>query len=106
MCKQTFRASEIINNLLNFSRMGAAELVEVDVNSVLEETLALVQHPLKTARGNIVRNYKKELPTVLGSTTRLQQVFLNLFSNARDAMPRRGMLEVGTARLLGRWKSK
>ena len=53
--KQTFRASEIVNNLLNFSRMGAAELVEVDLNSVLEETLALVQHPLKTARVNIVR---------------------------------------------------
>ena len=95
--KQTFRASEIVNNLLNFSRMGAAELVEVDVNSVLEETLALVQHPLKTARVNIVRNYKKELPTVLGSTTRLQQVFLNLFINARDAMPGGGMLEVRTA---------
>ena len=94
--KQTFRASEIVNNLLNFSRTGAAELVEVDLNSVLEETLALVQHPLKTARVNIVRNYKDELPAVLGSTTRLQQVFLNLFINARDAMPGGGMLEVRT----------
>ncbi len=95
--KQTFRASEIVNNLLNFSRMGAAELVEVDLNSVLEETLALVQHPLKTARVNVVRHYKDELPAVLGSTTRLQQVFLNLFINARDAMPGGGMLEVRTA---------
>jgi PAS domain S-box-containing protein len=94
--KQTFRASEIVNNLLNFSRTGAAELVEVDLNSVLEETLALVQHPLKTGRVNIVRNYKDELPAVLGSTTRLQQVFLNLFINARDAMPGGGMLEVRT----------
>ncbi len=94
--KQTFRASEIVNNLLNFSRTGAAELVEVDLNSILEETLALVQHPLKTARVNIVRNYKDELPVVLGSTTRLQQVFLNLFINARDAMPTGGMLEVRT----------
>jgi two-component system NtrC family sensor kinase len=95
--KQTFRASEIVNNLLNFSRTGGAEPVEVDLNFVLEETLTLVQHPFKTARVQVVRNYTEKLPPVLGSTTRLQQVFLNLFMNARDAMPGGGMLEVRTA---------
>ena len=59
--KQTFRASEIVNNLLNFSRTGAAELIEVDLNSVLEETLTLVQHPLKTAQVNVVRNYTERI---------------------------------------------
>jgi two-component system, NtrC family, sensor kinase len=95
--KQTFRASEIVNNLLNFSRTGGAEAAEVDLNSVLEETLTLVQHPFKAARVNVVRSYEKKLPLVLGSTTRLQQVFLNLFINARDAMPSGGMVEVRTA---------
>jgi two-component system NtrC family sensor kinase len=94
--KQTFRASEIVNNLLNFSRTGGAEAVEVDLHAVLEETLTLVQHPFKTASVNVVRNYTDKLPPVLGSTTRLQQVFLNLFMNARDAMPGGGMLEVRT----------
>jgi two-component system NtrC family sensor kinase len=94
--KQTFRASEIVNNLLNFSRTGGTEPVEVDVNSVLEETLTLVQHPFKTAQVNVVKNYAERLPVILGSTTRLQQVFLNLFMNARDAMPGGGMLEVRT----------
>jgi PAS domain S-box-containing protein len=94
--KQTFRASEIVNNLLNFSRTGAAEFIEVDLNSVLEETLTLVQHPFKTAQVKVVKNYTEQLPTVLGSITRLQQVFLNLFMNARDAMPSGGMLEVRT----------
>jgi PAS domain S-box-containing protein len=94
--KQTFRASEIVNNLLNFSRTGAAEFIEVDLNAVLEETLTLVQHPFKTAQVNVIKNYTKELPPVLGSITRLQQVFLNLFMNARDAMPTGGMLEVRT----------
>ena len=92
--KQTFRASEIVNNLLNFSRTGGAEPVEIDLNSVLEETLSLVQHPFKTAQVSVVRNYAEKLPPVLGSATRLQQVFLNLFMNARDAMPNGGMLEV------------
>ena len=95
--KQTFRASEIVNNLLNFSRTGAAEFVEVDINSVLEETLTLVQHPFKTAQVNVIKNYNSQLPPVLGSITRLQQVFLNLFMNARDSMPQGGMLEVRTA---------
>jgi len=94
--KQTFRASEIVNNLLNFSRTGAAEFIEVDLNYVLEETLTLVQHPFKTAQVNVIKNYTEQLPPVLGSTTRLQQVFLNLFMNARDAMPSGGMLEVRT----------
>jgi two-component system NtrC family sensor kinase len=95
--KQTFRASEIVNNLLNFSRTGTPELSEVDLNSVLEETLTLVQHPFRTAKVNVIKNYTDSLPLVLGSTTRLQQVFLNLFMNARDAMPTGGMLEVRTA---------
>jgi PAS domain S-box-containing protein len=95
--KQTFRASEIVNNLLNFSRTGGAQFVEVNLNAVLDETLSLVQHPFKTARVNVIRNFTESLPAVHGSTTRLQQVFLNLFMNARDAMPNGGMLEVRTA---------
>ncbi len=95
--KQTFRASEIVNNLLNFSRTGSGEAAEVDLNGVLEETLTLVQHPFKANRVNVLKNYAPQLPPVLGSTTRLQQVFLNLFLNARDAMPGGGMLEVRTA---------
>jgi two-component system, NtrC family, sensor kinase len=83
--------------LLNFSRTGSGETVEVDLNSVLEETLTLVQHPFKATRVTVLKNYTPQLPPVLGSTTRLQQVFLNLFLNARDAMPAGGMLEVRTA---------
>jgi PAS domain S-box-containing protein len=94
--KQTFRASEIVNNLLNFSRTAAAEFTEVNLNQVIEETLSLVAHPFKTSRVNVIRNLHGELPHVLGSTNRLQQVFLNLFLNARDAMPNGGMLEVRT----------
>jgi two-component system, NtrC family, sensor kinase len=95
--KQTFRASEIVNNLLNFSRTGAAEAASVDVNHVVEETLSLVAHPLKTAKIQVVKELSESLPPVHGSANKLQQVFLNLFLNARDAMPGGGMLEVRTA---------
>jgi two-component system, NtrC family, sensor kinase len=95
--KQTFRASEIVNNLLNFSRTGAAEFAEVDLNTVVEETLSLIAHPFRTARVQVLRHMQKELPPVRGSNNRLQQVFLNLFMNARDSMPSGGMIEVRTA---------
>src|SRR3984893_9762611 len=91
--KQTFRASEIVNNLLNFSRTGAAELADVDVNRVVEETLSLVSHPLKTSKIQVVKQLSEGIPAVRGSANKLQQVFLNLFLNARDAMPGGGRLE-------------
>ena len=95
--KQTFRASEIVNNLLNFSRTGAAEFTEVHLNSVVEEALSLVAHPFRTAHVQVNRNLQAELPPVLGSNNKLQQVFLNLFMNARDAMPAGGVVEVRTS---------
>ena len=95
--KQTFRASEIVNNLLNFSRTGAAEAADIDVNRVVEETLSLVAHPLKASQIQVVKQLGEPLPPVRGSANKLQQVFLNLFLNARDAMPSGGMLEVRTA---------
>jgi PAS domain S-box-containing protein len=95
--KQTFRASEIVNNLLNFSRTGAAEFTEVNLNSVVEEVLTLVAHPFRTGQVQVTRNLQQELPAVLGSNNKLQQVFLNLFLNARDAMPSGGMVEIRTA---------
>ena len=94
--KQTFRASEIVNNLLNFSRTGSSELSDVDVNRVIEETLSLVAHPLKTSQIQVVKQLTGGIPAVRGSANKLQQVFLNLFLNARDAMPTGGMLEVRT----------
>jgi PAS domain S-box-containing protein len=95
--KQTFRASEIVNNLLNFSRTGAGDVRDVDVNHVLEETLSLMAHPLKSSHIQIVKQLGESLPAVRGSANKLQQVFLNLFLNARDAMPGGGMLEIRTA---------
>ena len=95
--KQTFRASEIVNNLLNFSRTGPSALADVDVNRVVEETLSLVAHPLKTSQIQVVKQLSDGIPPVRGSANKLQQVFLNLFLNARDAMPTGGILEVRTA---------
>ena len=94
--KQTFRAAKIINNLLNFSRSGRAELEEVDVNRVILDVLSLVEHQLRTARIKVRKELSGDLPPVRGNENRLQQVFFNLVLNARDAMPRGGWLTVAT----------
>jgi PAS domain S-box-containing protein len=93
---QTFRASEIVNNLLNFSRTGSSEFTEVDVNKVVTDTLALLEHQFKTAHVKVEQHLTPSLPKIYGNTGKLQQVFLNLFLNAKDAMPSGGTLTVGS----------
>ena len=95
--RQTFRASEIVSNLLNFSRTSGAEFGNVDVNKVVTDTLALLDHQLKTSRIAVESDLTPQLPPIQGNTGRLQQVFLNLFLNAKDAMPGGGTLRVVTS---------
>jgi PAS domain S-box-containing protein len=94
--QQTFRASEIVNNLLSFSRTSGTQLTDVDLNRVIEDTLLLLDHQFKTSRINVLTALESELPAIQGNTGKLQQVFLNLFLNAKDAMPQGGVLEVRT----------
>jgi PAS domain S-box-containing protein len=92
--RQTFRASEIVNSLLNFSRTKGAALAPVEMNKVISETLQLLDHQLKTAGVAVETHLEPGLPFVQGNTDKLQQVFLNLFLNAKDAMPEGGQLRV------------
>ncbi|HTE89738.1 MAG TPA: ATP-binding protein, partial [Terriglobales bacterium] len=95
--RQTFRASEIVNNLLNFSRTSGTEFSEVDVNKVIADTLALLEHQFKTTKIQVQDELAGHLPLISGNAGRLQQVFLNLFLNARDAMPSGGTLRIATS---------
>ncbi len=94
--KQTFRASEIVNGLLNFSRTSATEFAEIDIHQIINETLSLLDHQFKAARIMVERRLDAEYPITFGNAGQLQQVFLNLFVNARDAMADGGVLEIGT----------
>ncbi len=94
--KQTFRASEIVNNLLNFSRTTGAEFAEISLNKVVADTLALLDHQFKVAHVEVQAELSESLPSIQGNAGRLQQVFLNLFLNAKDAMAGGGVLNVAT----------
>jgi PAS domain S-box-containing protein len=95
--KQTFRASAIVNNLLSFSRIHATEFTEIDVHHIINDTLSLLEHQLRTARIRVDCQLAAGHLVTLGNSGKLQQVFLNLFLNARDAMAEGGVLGVRTA---------
>ncbi len=94
--RQTLRASGIVNNLLNFSRTGDTQFRETDLNLVLEDTLQLLEPQLRSANLEIVRHYGQDLPAAYGNASKLQQVFMNLVINARDATPAGGRLTITT----------
>ena len=85
-----------MNNLLNFSRTNATEFAEVDIHQVITDTLSLLEHQFKSARIRVERELQAGDPVTFGNSGKLQQVFLNLFVNARDAMAEGGELRVRT----------
>ena len=98
MQRQTDRASNIVGNLLNFSRTGNAEdFVEIEINKLLNDTLQLLEPQLRKSQVEIVKFYARRPPSILGSSGKLQQVFTNLILNARDAMFNGGTITLKTS---------
>lgn len=95
--KQTDRASNIVGNLLNFSRTGnASDFVEIDVNKLLDDTLQLLEPQMRKSQVEIKKQYSDAPPKVYGNAGKLQQVFTNLIINARDAMLGGGYITLTT----------
>ena len=96
--KQTDRASNIVGNLLNFSRTGnATEFTEIDINKLLDDTLQLLEPQLRKSQVEVVKNYSDSSPKIFGSAGKLQQVFTNLVINARDAIIGGGEITLKTS---------
>ncbi len=93
---ETSRVSKTVSNLLAFSRKTKPEFTVVDLNQLLEETLALTEYQMRLQGITIKRQYAKNLLAVSADPGQMKQAFLNLFLNAQDAMPQGGTLTIQT----------
>jgi len=83
------RASRIVQNLLTFARQHKAEKVPTEINQVLDDTLELRGYELRVRGIDVRREYDDSLPDTMADAHQLQQVFLNLITNAEQAMEQR-----------------
>jgi two-component system NtrC family sensor kinase len=100
---ETRRTSRIVSNLLAFSRQSKIELKRISLNRLIEQTLFLNSNLLKIAGVKVNTDLDPNLPDLVGSEDQLQQVFMNLVSNAAEAMEAGdgGRLNIETTYALG-----
>jgi two-component system NtrC family sensor kinase len=96
--RQTFRAAKIVNSLLHLSRPVQSETGPVDLHVVINDVLSLLEHQFRAASVQVRKDLRAESAAVRAVEHKLQQVFLNLFLNARDAMPKGGWVTIATRR--------
>nr|MDQ3374562.1 ATP-binding protein [Acidobacteriota bacterium] len=93
---QIQRISQVTGDMMNFARVRPAAKIYLDVEKVIKTSLRLASFDKSFQNLKLETDFDKNLPKVLGDFDQLEQVFLNLFLNARDAMPEGGELLVTT----------
>ena len=96
MGSEVSRCSDIVSNLLAFSRKPKLEFSEVNINDLLEKSILLSKYKLTLQNIRIKTDLYPKIPEVLGDFNQLQQCLLNLIFNAADAMPDGGNLTIGS----------
>jgi len=93
------RMAHLVANLLQFSRHGREQVSTVNVDEEIRMTIELTQHLLKRRGIEISTHFEDMLPPIFADRQKLRQVFLNLFTNAGDAMPQGGKLAARVRRV-------
>jgi two-component system NtrC family sensor kinase len=93
---QTKRCRDIVKGLLEFSRQSDLKTEPVNINRVLVNTLSLLGGQALLMNVNVIRQFKPDLPDVMGDESQLQQVFTNIILNGVEAMEEAGTLSVET----------
>jgi PAS domain S-box-containing protein len=88
------RIASLVANLLQFSRRSRQQISTVDVRDEIDKTLELIHYHLRKQRIEVVREFADELPMIQADRQHLLQLFLNLITNASDAMPQGGTLTI------------
>jgi signal transduction histidine kinase len=93
---ETERLSEMLRNMLSFSKPEEEARKKVNGNGLLECILMMMEKQMKKANVKVVTRFEPEILEIMASTNQMRQVILNLFKNAKEAMPRGGTLTVRT----------
>jgi signal transduction histidine kinase len=88
---------DLVANLLQFARRGDGQASTVEIRQELAKALELIHHNLRKRLISIVQEFAPDTPTIYADRQKLRQVFLNLLTNASDAMPQGGTLTLRTA---------
>ncbi len=91
------RMGHLVANLLQFSRRNQPQISTVNVREEIIHTLDLISHHLRNRRIRVVREFAPDVPMMHADRELLRQLFLNLLTNASDAMPQDGTLTVRAA---------
>ena len=83
---EAFRISHIIGRIMGYVKAPMGDFTSVRLEDLIEATLGLVEHPLRKNQINVVKEIPKDLPKIRGIAGELQEVFLNLFNNALEAI--------------------
>jgi two-component system NtrC family sensor kinase len=95
--QQTTRCRNIVRGLLDFARQRKPDKKEWDINTLIDQTLTLVENQARFQNIKIIRKFRKDIPMLLVDADQIQQVFMNIIINAADAMTGDGgMLTVKT----------
>jgi signal transduction histidine kinase len=100
---QCVRMTKIVSNLRTFARQSKFEYAETDVNQPIDDALMLLGEQLRSHNIKVKRDLATDIPKVLADANQLEQVFLNLISNAKDAIDPKGS---GTITIISRRSEK
>lgn len=95
--KESQKVNNIVQRLLHFSKAGKQEFKEININSCLDELVNLLEHQFQLNNIGIERDYMQDLPLVWASEPQMQEVFINILNNAKDAMPEGGVIRITTS---------
>jgi two-component system NtrC family sensor kinase len=95
--KETSRCKDIVKGLLEFARPKEPEVSQIDLNDVVDRSLAIVEKQALFQNIKISKAYMPGLPKIVADGSQLQQVFMNIIINAAEAMDGKGVLSLSTS---------
>ena len=90
------RLSEMLRNMLTFSKPEEEQRRPISINELLDGILMMMEKQMREASIKVVTNFDEETPEIMASANQMRQVFINLFKNAKEAMAKAGTLTVTT----------